>query len=295
MGENRSVYYPRTEEFPLSISYFCADGVIRTPLYIHTSESLEFTFVQSGLVEIEVNNKVFVLHAGQIHIIIPGDTYIFRSLTSDSKYIHIAFDPNFIRPAANHFFESKFVQPLMEGRLNAPRIISPEDDAYDIVRKEFDRPDFNLAGSDIFKCQLYAAAVSLSAGIMPYCTIADSTKPPQKNTADIVWTCLNHIQKHYAEKISLSKLAELVHLHPNYLCALFKEITGITIFEHLTRYRINRAARILRSNRTPINQVAELCGFQSASFFCRKFTEFYSMTPSAYRKSFIHKIVDAEQ
>lgn len=294
MGENRSVYYPWTPEFPLSISYFCADGVYRTPLYIHTSESLEFTFIQSGLVEIEVNKKLSVLHPGQIHIIIPGDSYIFRSLTPCSKYIHIAFDPNFIRPAANHFFETKFVQPLMEGRLNVPRVLSPEDEAYDAVRKEFDRPDLRVAGTDVFRCQLYATAVSLSAAVMPYCSTADSLTPTQKNVSDIVWICLNYIQKHYAEKISLSELAELVHLHPNYLCALFKELAGITIFEHLNRYRINRAARILRSNRTPINQVAELCGFQSASFFCRKFTEFYGMTPSAYRKNFIHKIADAE-
>lgn len=295
MGENRSVYYPRTAELPISISYFCTEGVARTPLYIHTSESLEFTFIQSGLVEIEVNSKLFVLHKGQIHMIIPGDTYIFRSLTPDSRYIHIAFDPNFIRPAANNFFEAKFFQPLAEGKLTVPRILSPEDDGYDAIRKEFDRPDLNVVGTDIFKYQLYATAVSLCTGIIPYCATRDCAKTSQKNTADIVWICLNYIQKHYAEKISLSELADLVHLHPNYLCALFKEITGITLFEHLTRYRINRAARILRSNRTPINQVAELCGFQSASFFCRKFTEFYGMTPSAYRKNFTHKIIDKAQ
>ena len=269
--------------------------MVRTPLYIHTSESLEFTLVQSGFVEIEVNKKPLVLHAEQIHIIKPGDTYIFRSLTADSKYIHIAFDPNFIRPADNHFFETKFIQPLLEGKLHMPRFLSPDDDAYDAVRRGFELPDLTAASTDVFKCQLYAAAVSLCAGIIPYCTISDCTKSSQKNTADIVWTCLNYMQKHYAEKISLSSLAELVHLHPNYLCALFKEITGITIFEHLTRYRINRAARILRSNRTPVNQVAEQCGFQSASFFCRKFTEFYDMTPSAYRKNFIHKIIDENQ
>ena len=295
MGENRSVYYPRTTELPISISYFCADGITRTPLYIHTSESLEFTFIQSGLVEIEVNGKLFVLRKGQIHMIIPGDTYIFRSLTPDSQYIHIAFDPASIQPVTNSFLQTRFFQPLAEGRLTVPRILSPEDDAYDAIRKEFDRPDLNIVGTDIFKCQLHAAAVSLCAGITPYCTILDCAKTPQKNTADVVWICLNHIQMHYKEKISLSELAELVHLHPNYLCALFKEITGISLFEHLTRYRINRAARILRSNRTPINQVAELCGFQSASFFCRKFTEFYGMTPSAYRKNFTHKIIDKAQ
>ena len=213
----------------------------------------------------------------------------------DQVHIHIAFDPNFVRPATKHFFESKFVQPLVEGKLSVPRIISPEDEVYDAVRREFDRPEPRVAGTDIFRCQLYATAVGLSAAIMPYCSTADSANPTQKNASDVVWICLNYIQKHYAEKISLSELAEQAHLHSNYLCALFKELTGITIFEHLTRYRINRAARILRSNRTPIHQVAEMCGFLSASFFCRKFTECYAMTPSAYRKNFIHTITDADE
>ena len=81
-----------------------------------------------------------------------------------------------------------------------------------------------------------------------------------------------------------------MHLHPNYVCAVFKKATGISFFEHLSRYRINRAARFLRSTKDPVNEIAERCGFHSASFFCRKFAQYYGMSPSAYRKNFSREI-----
>ena len=103
---------------------------------------------------------------------------------------------------------------------------------------------------------------------------------------DAIRKCLKYMSDHDKEKITLEQLAELVHLHPNYLCTVFKKYTGKTIFDHLTRQRLRRATRKLRSTRRPVQQIAESCGFPSVSFFNRKFQEIYGYTPSQYRKKF---------
>ena len=102
----------------------------------------------------------------------------------------------------------------------------------------------------------------------------------------MVYLCLEYIKNNYTQKLTLQELAELVHLQPNYLCAVFKARTGRTIFEHITRYRCSWAAKLLRSTPLPVNQIAERCGFPSISFFTRKFTALHGWSPTAYRKQF---------
>lgn len=289
MTSNRSYYRPRTPDFPLAVSYFFNEGVIKTPLYLHSSVSIEFTFLQEGQADICVDGKTLVLHPGEIHIIIPGQNYTFRSVMPKTSYIHLSFSPDLISSSFGHFFQKRFVEPLKCGILQVPRVIRPEDAAYAKMVQEMRRLDAAKEGMEEYTCELFSVAFSLCAALLPFCTEKDRESGSQKsteNTENVVRICLEYMHTHYADNITLAQLAQLVHLHPNYLCALFKKFTGITIFEQLSRFRINRASRFLRSTNSPVNQIAEKCGFQSASFFCRKFVEYYGMSPTAYRKIF---------
>ena len=285
MKQNTSFYRPRTESFPLNISYFFNIGIKKTPLYIRRCNSLEFTFLLSGSVEIRIFHEINVLKAGEIHIIAPGEDYTFRSMAPDTSYIHLAFSPELICSTYPHFFQKQFAEPLKAGTLQLPRVVRPSDPVYHKLHRELEKLSAAKEGDTAYSCELYAVAVSLCAALLPYCK-GKEIDPTERSTTDIVQLCLNYIQTHYQEKITLQLLAQQTHLHPNYLCSQFKKATGITIFDHLNRYRINRASRILRSSDQPINLVAAQCGFQSASFFSRKFSEYYGMSPIAYKKLF---------
>lgn len=285
MDQNTSFYRPRTKNFPLSISYFSSAGVKRTPLYIHSSNSLEFTFLLAGSVEIRVFEKATVLKPGDIHIIIPGENYTFRSLVPNTNYIYLSFSPDLISSTCPHFFQQQFVEPLKAGQLRIPRVIHPADAVYPKMHQQLSKLSAAKEGTEEYTCELYAVAISLCAALVPYCTI-DGNPVLKSPASDIISVCLQYMRSHFSERITLQDLAEEVHLHPNYLCSLFKSVTGMTVFEHLNRFRINQASRILRSSDQPINQVAEQCGFRSASFFSRKFTEHYGMSPSIYQKFF---------
>lgn len=290
MKENKSFYRPQTEDFPLSVSYFSNIGIKKSPLYIHRSKNLEFTFMLSGSVEIRIFNEINIIKPGDIHIITPAEDYIFRSIEPDTGYIHIAFSPELICSTYPHFFQKEFAEPLKSGQLHLPRIVRPSDPVYNKLYREMKKLSAAKEGDNTYTCELYTVAISLCAALLPYCKNKE-IESAERSTTDIVQTCLNYIQSHYQEKITLKTLAQEVHLHPNYLCSLFKDTTGITIFEHLNRYRISRASRLLRSSDQQINLVAAQCGFQSASFFSRKFSEHYGMSPIAYQKMYKRQVV----
>ncbi|MBQ9974349.1 MAG: helix-turn-helix transcriptional regulator [Oscillospiraceae bacterium] len=290
MAHNQSFARSASPEFPLGLSYYSAKDTPRAPVFLHQNNIIEFTFVQAGQVEICLHAQPCILQPGDIHIINPGDAYTLHSLSYETRYIHLWFSPKLLDSSTRHVFQTRFVEPLSSGVLRMPRLVRPGDGPYDNMRWEFDRLDRNKEGTEEYTFELYAVAVSLCAALVPYCTTVTQTEQSARSTSDIVVECLNYARIHYARSITLEQLAEHVHLHPNYLCAIFKRATGLSFFEHLTRFRVHRAARSLRSTSCPISEIAENCGFHSPSFFCRKFTQYYGMSPSAYRKHFSREV-----
>jgi two-component system response regulator YesN len=94
------------------------------------------------------------------------------------------------------------------------------------------------------------------------------------------------IYSHFAEPISLSQIADSLHVSPNYLSKIFHEIVGESYIKFITRIRMEYAARLLKSNSNEkISNVAEKAGYYNWKHFNFVFKEYYNMTPSEYQKS----------
>lgn len=284
MSQIQSFYRHATPDFPLEISYFAPYHIHQSPGLTEPSNGLQISLVTSGQVDVYVDGKSYLLHCGDIFIIRPREIFTFRSTTLETKYIQLKFPTELIAMSPNHFFQKNFVQPIEEGQLILPRLISPKDEIYDPMLRILKRLDVNKEGTDSYKAELFSIVMELCTTLMPYCTAPKT--PSGKAAEDVIYTCLNYIQKHFGQNLTLQELANLVHLQPNYLCALFKKRTGRTIFDHITRLRINSASKLLRSTSLPVNQIAEQCGFPSTSFFTRKFTALHGCSPTVYRKQF---------
>jgi len=92
-----------------------------------------------------------------------------------------------------------------------------------------------------------------------------------------------HLEEHYQEPLSLKRLSELVFLSPNYICSLFKEETGQTISDYLTRLRIDRAKRLLSEHGIKVYEVANAVGYTDSRYFNKVFKKYTGMNLSEYR------------
>lgn len=101
------------------------------------------------------------------------------------------------------------------------------------------------------------------------------------------WVCnmLRHyINTHYFKKITMKGLAACVHMSPDYCGRIFRERTGTTLMEHVSRVRIDRARQLLLEEDLTVAQVGEMVGFRRSNHFsqvCRKVT---GITPMALRR-----------
>lgn len=85
------------------------------------------------------------------------------------------------------------------------------------------------------------------------------------------------------QEISLFSIAELVHLNPQYLSALFKAETGQNFSEYVTVSRMNKAKQLLKDTNLKVYEIAELSGYASSKHFMAVFKQVIGVTPSHYR------------
>ncbi len=101
----------------------------------------------------------------------------------------------------------------------------------------------------------------------------------------IVQSAMDYISQHFSEKdLSVAQIAEHLHFSPAYLNVLFKQEAKITIKQHLSNYRLERAKLLLARDHCKVTEIAEQCGYANANYFARVFRDAVGMAPAEYRK-----------
>lgn len=100
---------------------------------------------------------------------------------------------------------------------------------------------------------------------------------------DRINTVLEFIDKHYSEDLTVTQLAQLVHLNSIYLNRLMKERTGNTLSDCLHIRRISQGKKLLRESCLGISEIALQVGYFESRNFTRFFKKYEGKTPSDYR------------
>jgi len=96
---------------------------------------------------------------------------------------------------------------------------------------------------------------------------------------------LNYISENFPKLITLKELSEILSITPEHLCSLFKNTTGLRVFEYINNLRIKNSKELLISNKEmQIKEISKACGFDGTSYFCSVFKRFENMSPSQFRK-----------
>ena len=93
---------------------------------------------------------------------------------------------------------------------------------------------------------------------------------------------MERIHSDYHEKLSIEQLAEEAGVSASYLSRKFKETTGQTFLEALTRERLHNAVNQLVSGKYRVYEVAEANGFGDYKNFCSVFKKYMHTSPRAF-------------
>ena len=94
---------------------------------------------------------------------------------------------------------------------------------------------------------------------------------------------ITYLRRHFVEPLTLESVAAAGGVPSRTLQGMFKEATGHTFTEELTRLRLDHAIRLIRTSDLKLESVAHESGFGNARYLCEVFRKVLGSTPTAYR------------
>jgi AraC-like DNA-binding protein len=94
---------------------------------------------------------------------------------------------------------------------------------------------------------------------------------------------LEHIERHYQERLRLAIVARVAAMAPARFSRLFTAREGVAFEDYVRARRIAQAKHLLANTGLAVSRVSEMSGFRSTAYFCRNFRAATGMTPSTFR------------
>ena len=102
------------------------------------------------------------------------------------------------------------------------------------------------------------------------------------------------MNQHIEEPLSLDELAETVGYSRRHLERLFLTAVATTPGEFYRGLRLDRGRNLLSTTELSLGEIANACGFESASYFTKRFKIRFGTAPTKLKHG-VGKLRDAQQ
>ena len=237
---------------------------------MHWHESLCILYLLTGKAHVTLNGQQYLMHETDIMLTNAYELYS-AELLGVSSLLTFSFSPTLVQHALSGL------------RFRCLSFLAPHKEAtcYDSLRAALAalfqaHLDKDSGGNLALLGRVYDVFYELKRN---FCCSATAT-PKDSH----VYSVLQYLNTHYAEKLSLSDLAAHEYLSPNYLSQFFREKLGTTFTQYLNEIRLSHAFLDLCSTDKSITSIALDNGFGRADTFINRFQRKYAVTPNKYRR-----------
>lgn len=114
-----------------------------------------------------------------------------------------------------------------------------------------------------------------------YCLLVNNYSRAQYSK--LIRKCLDYVDFHYMEPITLKSLADQFYVSNTHLSVLFKKEVNVNLKEYIQDVRLRQARLLLNSTRLPVQEIAVNCGILDVNYFTRVFKKVHGLSPREYR------------
>ena len=95
----------------------------------------------------------------------------------------------------------------------------------------------------------------------------------------------DYVSARLTNEIAIEQLAELVELSPFHFSRVFKQATGMTPLQFVTRERITYAQQLIRETSRSLIEIGIEVGYSNPSHFAKVFRKVVGVTPTEFRSA----------
>lgn len=86
------------------------------------------------------------------------------------------------------------------------------------------------------------------------------------------------------KKITLSDVAEHLHMNPSYFSRMFKQHTQMNFIDYVNQMKMEEAKKLIDHTSESIEKIADKLGFESKGYFLKVFKKYYGLSPIEYKQ-----------
>ena len=257
------------------------------PVSKHRHTQFEISYVLSGTGTYCVGNENYPIREGDIFVFSSNECHYITEVTSAPiNLLTVHFEPCYLFGSSFDSLSSHCINLCFTHSEDFHnRIPAAEAGSLQNILLQIKDELSNQAQESrlLVKSYLNIFLVSL---IRNHNFVEQSRSFKRKNV-HAIRDAVDYINLHLADPITLSDIAEAVHVSPSYLSSLFKDFFQVSLWNYIISKRIERAMLLLmdKNNQSTILEIALQCGFNNTTNFNRAFRKHTGLTPSKYRNS----------
>ncbi len=109
------------------------------------------------------------------------------------------------------------------------------------------------------------------------------SKKPEALSLLRIADAINYLERHYAEQINFTKLAQSAGVSPRSFQRAFLLSTGTSARNYLITTRLKHAAEFLKYHNYSVSESAYKAGFKDSNYFTRIFKKYMKVSPKHFR------------
>lgn len=243
----------------------------------HHHSTAEIMQVLEGRVKMLIGTVYRECEKGDIVFVPPSAVHEVFSLTEDAAIRGISYEFSLV-----HITDLQLdFSELFHRSQRLQYVVTSQDEGYEALCSYIDNI-FAVYGSFSAgsKIQIVSNLLLIMSQLIQ--TFSLEMSAHDKNYRKLR-SVLAYVEEHYAEKVQISELSEIIHVCDDRLIRLFKEVTGETPIEYIMNLRIEAAIKLLSTTELSIADIADRTGFGSATYMTRVFKQKLNTTPGKYR------------
>jgi len=264
----------------------CAAGqTIDTGFPWHWHEELEMICVVRGRVTVAAAEQRYLLHAGDgiaINANVPHA--LFPHENSEYNESAVIFHPRLIYGSVDSVLWGDYVGRYLQSEsLKGIPLYAHVDWQREAAERIFRAWTLCRERPPMYEFAVREELTRLFTAIWEHCREQAGAAKPNRRRTEEVKDMMRFLEAHLPEEMSLKRLADYAHLSKRECQREFQAYIGTTPMQYLNQIRLARAADLLREGRASVTEVCYQSGFQSPSYFSKKFRLRYGVTPRRYR------------
>ena len=244
-------------------------------------KEIEIKYFYEGNATLLVGSKIVQAKAGDLVVMNPYEVHsTIRFGENKGKYHLIMIDPD-------SFFEKDISVSTLK---QMPAWSDFEFDTH--IREDQRIPELMMRIADeqkrkapYYRLTLRGLMLELFSLLLRDYAKTEATSSSDENIRyfETVEPAVQRIRDKYFEKITAEDLSSLCNVSKCHFCRIFKKATGKTAMQYLTDYRLQIADVLLSDPSHSISLIAEKCGFEDESYFCRCYKRKFGSSPGQKR------------